>query len=58
MGQIVLWPIHKSSNQSEGENVFSAIYVIVAKALDGQQYPLPLCKWMCDGERAAGFELE
>ena len=31
---------------------------IVAKALDGQRYPLPLCKYMlmCDGERGSGPE--
>ena len=31
---------------------------IVAKALDGQRYPLPLCEymWMCDGERGSGPE--
>ena len=30
--------------------------VIVAKALDGQRYPLPLCEHMlmCDGERGSG----
>ena len=29
---------------------------IVAKALDGQRYPLPLCEHMfiCDGERGSG----
>ena len=29
---------------------------IVAKALDGQRYPLPLHEylWMCDGERGSG----
>ena len=29
---------------------------IVAKALDGQRYPLPLCEymWVCDGERGSG----
>ena len=29
---------------------------IVAKALDGQQYLLPLCEYvlMCDGERGSG----
>ena len=29
---------------------------IVAKALDGQRYPLPLCEYMlmCDGERGSG----
>ena len=29
---------------------------IVAKASDGQRYPLPLCKymWVCDGERGSG----
>ena len=32
--------------------------VIVAKALDGQRYPLPLCEytWVCDGERGSGPE--
>ena len=32
--------------------------LIVAKALDGQRYPLPLCEymWMCDGERGSGPE--
>ena len=40
----------------------SYLYVIirriVAKALDGQRYPLPLCEcmWMCDGERGSGPE--
>ena len=31
---------------------------IVGKALDGQQYPLPLCEymWMCDGERGSSPE--
>ena len=31
---------------------------IVAKALDGQRYPLPLCEymWVCDGERGSGPE--
>ena len=31
---------------------------IVAKALDGQRYPLPLHEylWMCDGERGSGPE--
>ena len=31
---------------------------IVAKALDGQWYPLPLCgyMWVCDGERGSGPE--
>ena len=31
---------------------------IVAKALDGQRYPLPLCEYMCvyDGERGSGPE--
>ena len=30
--------------------------VLVAKALDGQRYPLPLCEcmWVCDGERGSG----
>ena len=29
--------------------------VIVAKALDGQRYPLPPCdfKWMCGGKRGS-----
>ena len=29
---------------------------IVAKALDGQRYPLPQyeCMWMCEGERGSG----
>ena len=32
--------------------------VIVAKALDGQRYPLPLCEYMrvCDGKRGSGPE--
>ena len=32
--------------------------VIVAKALDGQRYPLPLCEfmWVCDGERGSVSE--
>ena len=32
--------------------------IIVAKALDGQRYPLPLCEymWVCDGERGSGPE--
>ena len=32
--------------------------VIVAKALDGQRYPLPLCEymWVYDGERGSGPE--
>ena len=29
---------------------------IVAKALDGQRYPLPLCEYMCVGERGSGPE--
>ena len=31
---------------------------IVAKASDGQQYPLPLCEcmWVCGGERGSGLE--
>ena len=31
---------------------------IVAKALDGQWYALPLCEymWVCDGERGRGPE--
>ena len=31
---------------------------IVAKALDGQRYPLPLCEymWVCDGERGSSPE--
>ena len=31
---------------------------IVAKALDGQRYPSPLCEYMrvCDGERGSGPE--
>ena len=37
-------------------SVFS--FLIVAKALDGQRYPLPLCEHMlmCDGERGSGPE--
>ena len=36
----------------------ASIMVIVAKALDGQRYPLPLCEYMkvCDGERGSGPE--
>ena len=32
--------------------------IIVAKALDSQRYPLPLCEfmWVCDGERGSGPE--
>ena len=32
--------------------------VKVAKAIDGQRYPLPLCEymWVCDGERGSGPE--
>ena len=31
--------------------------VIVAKALDGQRYPLPLCEYMCqDASRAAAVQ--
>ena len=32
--------------------------VIIAKALDGQRYLLPLCEYMlmCDGERGSGSE--
>ena len=32
--------------------------VIVAKALDGQRYPLPLCEcmWVYDSERGSGPE--
>ena len=31
---------------------------IVAKALDGQRYPMPLCEYvlMCDGKRGSGPE--
>ena len=30
---------------------------IVAKALDGQRYPLPLCEYvMCDSKRGSGPE--
>ena len=31
---------------------------IVAKALDGQRYPLPLCEytWVCEGERGSGHK--
>ena len=34
----------------------NVICKIVAKALDGQRYPLPLCEymWVCDGERGSG----
>ena len=30
----------------------------VAKALDGQRYPLPLCEymWVCDNDRGSGPE--
>ena len=43
------------------ENTFlhsKFIKKIVAKALDGQRYPLPLCEYvmMCDGERGSGPE--
>ena len=33
-------------------------FMIGAKALDGERYPLPLCEymWMCDGERGSGPE--
>ena len=36
----------------------SAEKVMVAKASDGQRYPLPLCEylWMCDGERGSDPE--
>ena len=32
--------------------------LIVAKALDGQRYPLPLCEymWVCDGVKGSGPE--
>ena len=37
---------------------YTNIHIIVAKALDGQRYPLPLCEymWVCDGERGSGPE--
>ena len=37
---------------------YLASKMIVAKALDGQRFPLPLCEcmWMCDGERGSGPE--
>ena len=36
--------------------VISPYYSIVAKALDGQRYPLPLYEYVlvCDGERGSG----
>ena len=31
------------------------MFIIVAKALDGQRYPLPLCEYvMCDSKRGSG----
>ena len=35
----------------------NAIIVIVAKALDGQRYPLPLCEYMlvCDRDKGSGL---
>ena len=38
--------------------LYRHVKIIVAKALDGQRYPLPLseCMWMCDGERGSGPE--
>ena len=46
-----------SSNLAQSQNSRS-ICLIVAKALDGQRYPLPLCEYMlmCDGERGSGPE--
>ena len=37
---------------------FGAAAQKVAKASDGQRYPLPLCEymWMCDSERGSGPE--
>ena len=34
------------------------IVMIVAKALDGQRYPMPQCEYMrmCDGDRGSGPE--
>ena len=40
---------------SKEEETESKIREIVAKALDGQRYPLPLCEYiLCDGERGSG----
>ena len=38
--------------------IFEDLGLIVAKALDGQRYPLPLCEYMgvCVGERGSGPE--
>ena len=46
-----------SSNLAQSQNS-RLICLIVAKALDGQRYPLPLCEYMlmCDGERGSGPE--
>ena len=39
------------------EKLKTAKKVIVAKALYGQRYPLPLCEFMlCDAERGSGSE--
>ena len=44
--------------QLKSKMVMDFTYSIVAKAIDGQRYPLPLCEymWMCDGERGSGPE--
>ena len=43
---------------SSGVLFWAEIGKIVAKALDGQRYPLPLCEYIlvCDGERGSGPE--
>ena len=49
------WKKKRRTGRSE---LMEAKGEIVAKALDGQRYPLPLCEfmWMCDGERGSGPE--
>ena len=48
----VNWSVRRSINDHLVKNL------IVAKALDGQRYPLPLCKymWVYDSERGSGPE--
>ena len=48
----------KANLRLERANLGSDRSRIVAKASDGQRYPLPLCEyvWVCDGERGSGPE--
>ena len=47
-----------SGQELYAQKTQNAKKVIVAKALDGRRYPLPLCEYMlmCDGERGSGPE--